>query len=444
MPSRSRSSCSALLQVRLPTKQLATTTNNYIDGKEESQQWETEYLQDDSVRHSMEPRMFTPADPLQLKQLIETQAVALRLQAGSDEAGYLSQIFPLPKTPTIVIMKHGELKEYIAAGTLKDDFFRRMHTSLGSAPRSPPQAIPASQPAPQTPSTPIPGLSSSPEAGTSSDSVKKVLAERAARSQQAKEEAERKAKEAQAKAEAEASASPKPNPQADEYKVKRQQKSEERQRILQRIEDDKQARRMAAEERERQRSQTGESTPTNGTRRPSTTKISETTSIQVRLLDGTTIRSRFKTSASVTDIRKWVDGERNDGELPYKFKQILTPLPNKNIDEAEESKSLLEIGLAPSSTLLLIPVTRYAAAYTNDQGGIFSRLLALIFSFLTGILSIFGLGGQSSPAGPQQTELQPAASSTAAERTREAAKQRQKDYQLYNGNSVSQLVHPDL
>lgn len=360
-------------------------------------------------------------------------------------------------------MKHGELKEYIAAGTTKDDFFRRVQNALNPAPRQSPHLTPVRQPVPSTPPTTSFGLSSSPEADTS-ESVRRVLAERAARGQQAKEEAERKEKEAKAKAEAAEAAKAeekkaKSNAQAEDYRAKRQQQAEERQRILKRIEDDKEARRKQAEERERQRRlSTDDGTSSlassiGGSKMTSTTRIGEMTAIQVRLLDGSTIRSRFKTASSVADIRKWVDGERTDGDLPYKFKQILTPLPNKNIDVAEESKSLREAGLAPSSTLLLIPVPKFAAAYSEGQGGIIGQIFALIIGFFTAILGLVGLGGQSESSNVEERpEPTPSASASGVSTPRErkihgfeTPTGEQKDYQLYNGNSVCiQFFHLQL
>lgn len=59
------------------------------DGEEESQQWETEFLTEDSV-----------------KTHLQTKAVTLRLQAGSEEAGYLEALFPVPRKPTVVIIEY--------------------------------------------------------------------------------------------------------------------------------------------------------------------------------------------------------------------------------------------------------------------------------------------------------------------------------------------------
>jgi hypothetical protein len=40
-----------------------------------------------------------------LKSSLLDQTVLLRLKADSEEAGYLAAIFPLPKTPTLVVIK---------------------------------------------------------------------------------------------------------------------------------------------------------------------------------------------------------------------------------------------------------------------------------------------------------------------------------------------------
>lgn len=59
------------------------------DGEEESQQWEDDFLTDETV-----------------KTHLQTHAVTLRLQAGSTEAGYLEALFPVPRKPTLVIIEY--------------------------------------------------------------------------------------------------------------------------------------------------------------------------------------------------------------------------------------------------------------------------------------------------------------------------------------------------
>ncbi|KAL7938328.1 hypothetical protein V8C35DRAFT_276704 [Trichoderma chlorosporum] len=462
---------------------------------DESHTWEHEYLQDSSVR--------PPSLRYALSKLIETQAVALRLLAESEEAGYLSQIFPLPKTPTVVIMKHGELKEYISAGTSKDDFLRRILIAFNAAPPAAsaaaasssslpsPASSPATSPtrlaapvphaAPASVLAPAPSTSPSPpsqaqtqshshappasvQAAAQSEIVNRILAERAAKLKAQKEEAERRAKEERAKAQEKAKAEAQAGAntegaqvyqQAEELKKKRMAEQEERRRILKRIEDDKEERRMRASAKEQQKieSQKADSASTKLSKLPLTTRISEMASIQVRLFDGSTIRSRFKTASPLKEVRLWVDENRGEGNGPYTFKQVLTPLPNKNIDATEENKSLGELGLVPSSTLVLIPVQKYSSAYTaveQQQKSFFSKFLAMILGFFTWLLSLIGLGGGQREAAGERGQGRERTSDAAARTASEERNRRvrglqnlQRDHQLYNGNSLNFEPRPD-
>ncbi|KAL7818648.1 hypothetical protein V8C44DRAFT_318589 [Trichoderma aethiopicum] len=474
---------------------------------EESQTWENEYLQDSS-----------------LSKLIETQAVALRLIAESEEAGYLSQIFPLPKTPTVVIMKHGELKEYIAAGTSKDDFLRRILVAFNAAPpatsaasssaspsASPtrltaPVPAPAHAPAPASVVAPAPSTSPSPASPTSQtrtrspsqsqprpeaqlqaqveaiatapqevvvnqvSQVDHLLADRAAKLKAQKEEAEKRAKEERAKAKEKANAEAQAAAdtdgarvyqQAEQLKKRRQSELQERRRILKRIEDDREERRLRASQKEQQRiesrraSDATASTSVMQTKLPSTStkKVSEMASIQVRLFDGSTIRSRFKTGDPLTVVRQWVDETRGESKGPYTFKQVLTPLPNKNIDATEESKSIGELGLIPSSTLVLIPVQKYSSAYRADdrQQSPWGKLLTLIMGFFTWLLGLVGLGGgQRAARGDTEIgrrgsmpDATPRTASEERNRRVRGLQNLQRDHQLYNGNSLNFEPRPD-
>ncbi|KAG6108804.1 hypothetical protein E4U14_003513 [Claviceps sp. LM454 group G7] len=438
------------------------------NANEESQRWENEFLQDES-----------------LQDVIAKRAVALRLIAGSEEAGYLAQIFPLPQTPTIVIMKHGELKEYISAGTTKEDFLRRVQSSFDilSAP-SQSSSSATSRPTPSDPishsfSTAV--IASSTQAGTptvagspptieQSDNVRRVLQDRAAKQQAEKRLAEQNKKAADELAEQQK--------QAELFKKKKQQESDEVKRVRQRIQDDKEQRRQAARERELRRQGTlpwidssspvavnNSSTTTNTHNRQSShpsstsTRTSEHTSIQVRLFDGSTIRSRFRTASPMRHVREWVDETRTDGSMPYLFKQLLTPLPNRPIDDTEDEKSLGEIGLAPSSTIVLVPIRpKYVSAYTHSSPmAILSRLISLPFGVLAWLLGLLGFGGggnrRSSNGGDgdsyeMSSERQASVSAQTKERDRRIAgfenpDDGRRDHQLYNGNSLNFEPRPD-
>ncbi|QPC70130.1 hypothetical protein HYE68_000882 [Fusarium pseudograminearum] len=398
------------------------------DDSDESRQWETEFLTDDTLSDLFKGHLL------------------LRLKAGSEETDHLAQIFPLPRTPTVVIIKNGELKEYITPGTAKEDFLRRVQRAFTSASSATPQPAPAQPVTPAAPEQTQTTVSSS-----TSENVRRILSERATRLQAQREENERKVKEERArtkeraKAEAEAGMNTdnaRAHKAAEAVKKKRQQDQEERARILKRIEDDKAERRMRAEEREKQRrgSMKGGDVAASLVSAPETkladsTKTGGMTALQVRLFDGSTLRSRFKTNAPLKEIRQWVDENRNDGAQPYTFKQVLTPLPNKNIDETEEDKAIGELGLSPSSTLVLIPVKKYTSAYDDDSQGIVSRIIGFILSIFSWIFGLFSSDERGS-VGPT--------SSRERSRIREFQNPSdQRDQQLYNGNSLNFEPRPE-
>ncbi|PNY24423.1 UBX domain-containing protein 7, partial [Tolypocladium capitatum] len=407
---------------------------------EESRRWEDEFLHDGS-----------------LTGLIQGRAVALRLEAGSDEARYLAQIFPLPQTPTVVIMKHGELKEYISSGTSKDELIRRVQNAFNASPAAAPHASEPSPPAPQAEAS---SLSSSSQTDRS-ENVRRVLAERAAKLQAQRDEAKRRAEErAKAKAKADAAAGPdadaaRAHEQAELLKKRRQQEAEERKRILKRIEDDRAELRQLTAMREQKRidrQKTGDiaASPVNSpeARLPSTARAGEMASIQVRLFDGSTMRWRFKTTASFKDVRAWVDEKRTDGTLPYTFRQLLTPMPNNAIDETEEGKSLGELGLAPSSTLILIPVQKFSPAYEGGSQSVLSRIMAAILAVFTWLMGLVGLGGNREAA--RQPAAADSARSPGSAQKRESRirgfqnpNDQRRDQQLYNGNSLNFEPRPD-
>ncbi|KAI1323948.1 hypothetical protein F5Y16DRAFT_382362 [Xylariaceae sp. FL0255] len=435
------------------------------DDGDESQQWENEFLSDDAVKSGL-----------------ENQSVVLKLAAGSQEAGFLEQLFPVPKKPTVVVIQDGQLKEYIAAGTSKDEFVRRLSgTSRPSGVHNPQQAstvssaqTPVSQPTQTSTQHEVAGTDDSlyddgpsvdiPIATTSSTTNQE--SKPSASEEETKKEQTAAETKAKARAEAEEEArrrvdercgcEPETPEQTHANKIKqqKQQAADDRKRVLQRIEDDKRARKEREAE-ERKARQLLHAQPELGADSPSTSipltqrlpkaGSGDHCNLQVRLLDGSTIRSRFPSDKTLNrEVRKWIDEERTDGDAPYSFRVVLTPLPNKVIQPEEEIKSLSSLGLAPSATLVLIP-TRFSRAYANAGGavarglnpivGVFSTLYGAILASLGGIFAML-FGGQQ-----QRPEAIPMQNLRAARESRIRGihddNNRQRDPQLYNGNSLN-------
>lgn len=450
------------------------------DDKEESKRWESEYLTNETIA-----------------PLLGKDAVVLRLEAGSEEAGYLAAIFPLPKTPTVVVIWNGQLKEYVSAGTSKEDFVRRVSKAFSAqadaqadsgASATPVAQAETSSPASAAPSNitnnPSPAqITSSGQAPASSTTEQpqgstqaQLLAEAERRRQVARKEREEIEKERRRKEKGKMPASQDPKQddavkKASQQLAERQRKArEDKARVLKLIEDDK-AERRARSERQRAERQANvdedvsETTP-GAALAPSSSaaRRHDQCAIQVRLFDGSTIRTRFPAKATISkEVRKWIDENRTDGNDPYTFKIILTPLPNKAIDHAtEEDQTLEELGLAPSSTLVLTPVDRYSSAYTNMNAGLtnpVSRLVTAVLAFLVNILggvtgALGGLGhvratassaGDGSSVGASQhghgeSQGQGAASGRDGSgriKGFQNPNDQKRDHQLYNGNSVS-------
>lgn len=480
------------------------------DTGEESKTWEDEYLTDDAIASSL-----------------KDDAVLLRLEAGSQEAGYLAAIFPLPQNPTLVIIKNGELKEYISAGTSREQFVRRVSGAFQAQAQAQAQtagtiaqaeeagatsstaAVPAAAAASQTPGQDTPAPSSHPSSSTHQPQQPSTAAHAAhegeARRQAARKEREeiekRRREKGKMKEQQDQQQQDSAKAKQDDIKKKAAQKLAERQRqaredrarVLKRIEDDKAERKARDEARRAERraaAATAGDNNDNNDNNNHEVDVTATTpagapsprprqydqcAIQVRLFDGSTIRTRLPATATLgADVRTWIGGARTDGQgsKPYTFKVIMTPLPNRTIDAAagEEDSTLGELGLAPSATLVLAPVGRHSAAggaagagaYPRINAGLnnpVSRLIAAVLAFVGGILggvvgAITGSGGGrgvtrgDGGGGQASTEMQDRArgqgtgrddGGSASRRIKgfRGQEDRERDYQLYNGNSVS-------
>lgn len=319
--------------------------------------------------------------------------------------------------------------------------------------------------------------SSSSGAATSSSeqrtaSVQALLAERAKRL-----EADQKAREAAAKAEREKRAQERreaakrnseptsPNMTAAEssyaqmLRRKKQDEKDERQRILRRIEDDKKERREREAQEKQARLLLAATEPDAPAAAAASNRQAEppiqlrsrgggpTCNLQVRLFDGSTIRGRFSRDDTLGHhVRMWVDDNRTDGDGPFTFRILLTPLPNKVVEPGEESETLGDLGLAPSATLVLVPVIRVASAYAQN-GGLFSRGMAYVYSWLLFFFSPLSLLFRGRSADEAQGGIPLENLNGHAERQRirafQNADDERQDQQLYNGNSVSFDVPPE-
>jgi hypothetical protein len=327
-----------------------------------------------------------------------------------------------------------------------------LHESTEITSNAPTTSNHGRQPA-QVIETPVPAADDS-----SSRVVQDLLSERSARLQAHKKEqearekakriAEAKTRKAALEEESPAGSQRSANQKYALMQKKRQQDArEERARILKRVEDDKIERREKDAQRKAQaianNSQSVEPVAASSSIVSSADSRSKECALQIRLFDGSTIRSRFSTQGTLrADVRPWID-QQQSADVPYTFKHILTPQPNKSISISGEEKTLQSQGLFPSATLVLVPIQGYTSAYneTNATGYISRGMSAGYGMISSGVGVVTGalgglLGTRAAPSSSSADVPVTNAQSSNINVTTLRDQDGPEDHQFYNGNAV--------
>ncbi|KAL8954258.1 MAG: hypothetical protein Q9183_007235, partial [Haloplaca sp. 2 TL-2023] len=149
---------------------------------------------------------------------------------------------------------------------------------------------------------------------------------------------------------------------------------------------------------------------------------------------------------------------RTDGDTPFTFKQIVSPLPNKTITISEEEESLRSLGLLPNATLVMVPIQGYTGAYTNTEQGVLGRAASVGYSaafagggMIRDALGTFlGFGRATAPSASTETQASGADNGVTEQagsrgdgvkfRTLRRPGEGEREHQLYNGNQVRVFV----
>jgi UBX domain len=235
----------------------------------------------------------------------------------------------------------------------------------------------------------------------------------------------------------------------------------ERERILQKIENDKLARRERERERQQHRREMSTSSTNTGTAANATnagktghasrestgsaSSLGKSTikecALQVRLFDGSTIRQRFSAWKTLrTHVRPWIERERKGDDAPFTLRQVLVPLPNRVIEISEEDQDLESLGLCPSATLIMVPVQGYTNAY-DTPGNYVAKGVSSGYSIVSegvGLLgsaigALFGYGDEARETGPTVGT----ARASAEDRPRRVGGDGDDPQHLYTGNGIN-------
>lgn len=154
--------------------------------------------------------------------------------------------------------------------------------------------------------------------------------------------------------------------------------------------------------------------------------------LQFRLGDGSTFTHMFEADDPLQNARDLLVSEKK-AEEPFKFRQVM---PSKLFEKNDETKSMRDLGLAPSAVLVVIPEYRGSS---SPSSGIFSWIWALVFfpinMIIRALSSVFPPAQQAAPV-----RQQPQSSSASQPQRRRIADLRDDaDRPVYNGNSTNQL-----
>lgn len=305
--------------------------------------------------------------------------------------------------------------------------------AIGKAPV--PAEEPNTQPlATEIPPVPVPSSSSSspssPSAPTTSPQDRNaVYEERKARMEQkraAEEKEEREKRLARERTRRESITADPPGRRSSNTTYLEQQRKrqaaaqEERQRVLRLLENDKIERRQKEAKRKQSLAEEHDGAPGPAAKEnvplksPTPRPTGGETAISFRLLDGSSLKAKFPSLSILgTDVRQWLDANRNDGDHPYSFLQILAPLPNKQLSISDENSSLNDLGLSPTATLVLVPAQSFTTAYsgggTSTETGLLSKAYSMFYGAVTAVLGV----GYPTRA-PAPPPLPPAAAPTPA------------------------------
>jgi hypothetical protein len=367
--------------------------------------------------------------------------------------------------------RNGTVQEYIVAGTSKEEFQKRLKAVITS---NPPSVVAQSSP-PARPDVVADTTNSTTTNPT--DSVPATQPQTSTTVQAAAETSDRgnrrniRAGKQPARETAEETGSPAGNERSKlQVKEKREQvvklerkRREERERIRNQIQQDKEERkRREAEEKARHTAATAAAVAAAATPESSLSrsKPAQQCRLQVRLFDGSSVRTSFPPTATIhANVRPWLDAHRSDGNSPYTLKHILTPLPNHTISDAEEERTLEDLSLGPTANLIMVPVPSYIDAYASSSSvaSLPFRAASAGYGLMSGAVgavagtvgSFLGYGAQQQPTGNNPvdgTTAQQASGPTRSGpssrgaginiRTLHDQRDGRDDRQFYNGNQV--------
>ncbi|KAI8364622.1 ubiquitin-related domain-containing protein [Blakeslea trispora] len=346
----------------------------------------------------------------ELSKVLREKSVSVKLQKDSEDAKMFAQLYPIYQTPSVY---------FIIQGTIKDIGNHAMNA--------------------QDIVTKIRAICPQQDPKTRLEEIRKKRAEDEKQKQREREMKRRE--EGKLAQEAHAAHQDRQNKLILEKKKKEKREEEEyKKRVKEQI----------AKDRENQKAaKKAENEKLDSRQDSSFSEKSSNTcdycNLNIKELDGSSLKHRFSASDTLAKVIEWIDVSRTDGEIPYK---LFAQFPKRNFDIVDEQRTLSELKLCPSSTLIMKPIKNTVEAYANSSS---SRSSWLSYLYSTGdtIYDSIAQAGNSvasyliTPAPLSEPGQRVGSGSQSQQNTNHRintlnTNTSKKDHQTYNGNSVNQ------
>ncbi|KAI7884325.1 hypothetical protein K492DRAFT_174236 [Lichtheimia hyalospora FSU 10163] len=425
-------------------------------------------------------------DNEQVIHALSSKAVALKMHTESDNAKMFKQLYPTYHVPVIYFIRHGTIKDFGVEDITADAIISKINATSNEQP-SQQQTSPTTPapPAPTPSSTETSTVADQPQSSQGNSSIdatdaakKEKLRKQMEQAKKKREEEEKqRAKDNELKRRQDGKLMQQTKQQLenkqnkqyfDKIKKEKREDEEHRKRIKEQIARDRAEQMASRQAAKQQRKLASSSSSETSVKRASSQH--DHSSISIRQLDGSTMRNRFNASDTLSVVKTWIDQNRSDGDQPYK---LLAQFPTRQFSIGDEERSLRELDLCPSATLIMKGIKNVSNAYgagtsygmmdyVYSAGGLLYNAASSVGTTVSGVMYSMFPSDQSAPADaspgsfPNSSNVTQQASSSipgqrlggapSSARTRSnintlhntAFDDDDNEHRTYNGNSVNQ------
>ncbi|KAI8880181.1 hypothetical protein K501DRAFT_191877 [Backusella circina FSU 941] len=312
--------------------------------------------------------------------VIKEKAVALRMKKESEEANMFGQYYPTAHTPIVYFIQQGTIRDFVVETVTKEELVDKLNSMVTLAPNDITPSM-QSEPIHQQVAPQQSNMSDVVEEQPSLDTTTAAAA--------VSDETEKKEKELE---KAKQDRIDRENKiYFDKIKKERKADEEHKKKVREQIARDR-AEKIASRKAERERQSSiddGKLEQQQGSS-SSPSKSYNTCNLNIRQLDGSTIRHQFNADDALSVVRNWINENRTDGSGVYR---LSAQFPSRTFTETDDTELLSSLNLCPSATIIMKPAKKKGNVITdasppNRIVGLASSSFHFIYSLIFNLFHI--------------------------------------------------------